>query len=150
MTIEQNQPQTMAPLAQAQPVPGQSQGQGHRRRRRRRKGFANGQNKGLPNEGGQPAPVKHSAKSKSNQNRFAAKNGNGHGNGGAGMQGGGRRKGKPRRQQTFVGPMDHSYRAVNGNLADSPPSTIELRGNAMHRADERPRAAADHSHAKFA
>ena len=35
-------------------------------------------------------------------------------------QGGGRRKGKQRRQQTFVGPMDHSYRVVNGNMADAP------------------------------
>jgi CheY-like chemotaxis protein len=25
----------------------------------------------------------------------------------------------------FVGPMDHSYRAVNGNFAETPPSTIE-------------------------
>src|SRR5450432_76702 len=53
------------------------------------------------------------------QGRFAAKNSNGsngsaHGavnNGSNG--GGGRRKGKQRRQQTFVGPMDHSYRVVN-------------------------------------
>jgi len=48
---------------------------------------------------------------------------NGHylnGNGGGQKQGaGGRRKGKQqRRQQVFVGPMDHSYRMVNGNVAD--------------------------------
>lgn len=36
------------------------------------------------------------------------------------QQAGGRRKGKqPRRQQVFVGPMDHSYRTANGNIADS-------------------------------
>ncbi|SNS26953.1 CheY chemotaxis protein or a CheY-like REC (receiver) domain [Granulicella rosea] len=29
----------------------------------------------------------------------------------------------------FVGPMDHSYRVVNGNFADTPPSTIETGGN---------------------
>lgn len=128
MTIEQNQPQPQP--NQAQPAPGQSQGQGHRRRRRRRKGFANGQSKGHANENGQPAPGKQ-AKSKSGQNRFTAKNNaNTHSNGGA--QGGGRRKNKQRRQQTFVGPMDHSYRAVNGNMADSPPSTIELRGNGQN------------------
>ena len=49
--------------------------------------------------------------------------------------GGGRRKGKfGRRGPTgFVGPMDHSYRAVNGNVADGPPSTMDYRsanGNA--------------------
>ncbi len=37
-----------------------------------------------------------------------------------------RRGGKQRRPKVFVGPMDHSYRAVNGNYSDSPPSTIEL------------------------
>jgi hypothetical protein len=45
---------------------------------------------------------------------------NGGGNGGQKQQAGGRRKGKqPRRQQVFVGPMDHSYRTANGNIADS-------------------------------
>ncbi len=28
--------------------------------------------------------------------------------------------------------MDHSYRAVNGNFADTPPSTIETHGSAFH------------------
>lgn len=45
-------------------------------------------------------------------------NGNGNGNGQR-QAGGGRRKGKQqRRQQVFVGPMDHSYRTANGNVAD--------------------------------
>ena len=29
--------------------------------------------------------------------------------------------------------MDHSYRAVNGNFADTPPSTIEAQGNYQPR-----------------
>ena len=29
----------------------------------------------------------------------------------------------------FVGPMDHSYRAVNGNFMETPPSTMEPHGN---------------------
>jgi hypothetical protein len=132
MTIEQNQPQPQP--NQAQPAPGPSQGQGHRRRRRRRKGFANGQGKGHANEGGQTTQSKP-AKSKSGQNRFAAKNNannhNSHNNGN-GVPGGGRRKNKQRRQQAFVGPMDHSYRAVNGNMADAPPSTVEFRGNGQN------------------
>jgi len=41
-----------------------------------------------------------------------------------------KRKGKQQRgPRSFVGPMDHSYRAVNGNFADIPPSTIEAQGN---------------------
>ena len=71
-------------------------------------------------------------------NQISANSGNGQGNGqgnGSGGQGAGRRRGKQRRApQTFVGPMDHSYRAVNGNFSDSPPSTIEVHGNG-HRGD---------------
>src|SRR5579885_2930970 len=46
------------------------------------------------------------------------------------------RRTRQRRQQVFVGPLDHSYRAVNGNVADGPPSTIEFRnGNGFHPAE---------------
>ncbi len=31
--------------------------------------------------------------------------------------------------------MDHSYREVNGNFADSPPSTIETHGNFQRRGN---------------
>jgi CheY-like chemotaxis protein len=126
MTTEQNLPQP-----QAQPPEGQGpqgQNQGHRRRRRRRKGNksaaqANGQAP-QQNQPTQASQQGQGQKAKpSSQNRFFQKNGNGNGQGG----GGGRRKGKQRKQQVFVGPMDHSYRAANGNVADSPPSTIELR-----------------------
>jgi hypothetical protein len=34
-------------------------------------------------------------------------------------------KQQQRGPRSFVGPMDHSYREVNGNFADAPPSTIE-------------------------
>jgi hypothetical protein len=138
MTTEQNQPQ--AQPNQVQPA-GQSEGQGHRRRRRRRKGYSNNQAKGHPNlEAGSANPSKKAAKTKSpGQGRFAAKNGNGsahgamnNGSNGANGGGGGRRKGKQRRQQTFVGPMDHSYRVVNGNTADAPHSTMEFRGNGQN------------------
>ncbi len=50
--------------------------------------------------------------------------GNSNGNGGGNSQQ--RRGSKQRKPKVFVGPMDHSYRAVNGNFADGPPSTIEL------------------------
>jgi hypothetical protein len=134
---EQNQPQ--AQPNQAQPA-GQSEGQGHRRRRRRRKGYTNNQAKGHANAepapgSGQTHPPKKAAKPKSSgQNRFTAKNGNGstHGAANNGGNSGGRRKGKQRRQQTFVGPMDHSYRVVNGNTADMPYSATEFRGNGQN------------------
>jgi hypothetical protein len=41
----------------------------------------------------------------------------------------GKRKGKQRGPREFVGPMDHSYRAVNGNMAEGPPSTIQITSN---------------------
>jgi hypothetical protein len=52
------------------------------------------------------------------------------GNGAVNGNGGG---GKKRKQQKgprqFVGPMDHSYRVANGNIADGPPSTIPFQSN---------------------
>ena len=41
----------------------------------------------------------------------------------------GKRRGRQKGPRAFVGPMDHSYRAVNGNVADGPPSTIPTAGN---------------------
>jgi len=41
----------------------------------------------------------------------------------------GKRKGKQKGPREFVGPMDHSYRTVNGNVADGPPSTIQISNN---------------------
>jgi hypothetical protein len=55
---------------------------------------------------------------------------NGHnGHNGHGGHGQGKRKSKQKGPREFVGPMDHSYRAVNGNVADGPPSTIQLGGS---------------------
>jgi hypothetical protein len=126
MTTEQNQPQAQPPQGQA---PQGQPPQGHRRRRRRRKGT-----KGQPNspqangQASQQTQQPQGQKPKySNQNRQYQKSGGG-GNG----QGGGRRKNKQRRQQVFVGPMDHSYRIANGNIADGPPSTIEYRNGNGH------------------
>lgn len=65
------------------------------------------------------------------QPNFQASPGNSiHPSGGMNGNGGG---GKKRKQQKgprqFVGPMDHSYRVANGNIADGPPSTISFQGN---------------------
>ncbi len=142
MTTEQNQPQPTENQAQA-PNQGQfnDEGGGGRRRRRRRKRNKNkggaaqangqGQNQAQPQSQSPPAFKPRPPKPQpSSQQRFFA-NGNGQGGGG------GRRRNKPRRERTFVGPMDHSYRVVNGNVADGPPSTIEFRngnvnGNGYH------------------
>ena len=54
--------------------------------------------------------------------------------------GSGHRKGKFGRRAGFVGPMDHSYRTVNGNVADGPPSTMDYRnanGNVVSRGEYR-------------
>jgi len=56
-----------------------------------------------------------------------------------GNQGG---RGRNNRKQlrgprSFVGPMDHSYREVNGNFADAPASTIEIHGNQRSRNNHR-------------
>jgi hypothetical protein len=143
----QAQPQNGAPQSQnpqGQHPQGQGQGQGHRRRRRRRNKGApgKGQQNGAPPQNGAPmngaspngassqAPASHhqgQQKQKSGKRFFQKSPGNqgsygngfrpapGNGNGNAG----GRRKNKGRRQQVFVGPMDHSYRGgANGNIAD--------------------------------
>jgi hypothetical protein len=136
MTTEQNQPSAAAAEGQA-PQQGQSpshqNGGGGRRRRRRRKNKGGSQANGQgaqPGQQPQQNPGNQIQKPKSGgQNRFYQKSGNSqNGQGG----GGGRRKNKQRRQQVFVGPMDHSYRTTNGNVADSPPSTIEMVNGNVH------------------
>ena len=132
MTTEQNQPQASSPEGQApqqsQSPTSQNNGPGRRRRRRRKGGKpaaqANGQGTQPSQQPSQNNGHQGQKQKPAGQNRFYQKNGNGQqGNGG-----GQRRKGKQRRQpQVFVGPMDHSYRTANGNIADSPPSTMDMR-----------------------
>ena len=92
------------PAEVSTPRPQQQQPPRQRQQARKFKGGGAGQN---ANPGNGHGPNGH-----------YTNNGNGSSNGNG--QGGGRRKGKqPRRQQVFVGPMDHSYRTANGNIADS-------------------------------
>ena len=140
MTTEQNQPPADNSVpAQSQAAPqGQNHGEGGRRRRRRRKRNKGGaqqatgqsQSQAQP-QSQQPQPYKQKPPKPqpSSQTRFFKSNGNGQHQGAGG---GGRRRNKPRRERVFVGPMDHSYRTVNGNVADSPPSTIEFRNGNMN------------------
>jgi hypothetical protein len=152
MTTESTLPQSdMGPA----PANGPGQSQGHRRRRRRRKnksqtGAAPGMQtpQGAPQAQAPPPPPKpqqtptyqnqggsqgggqgHSRKKK----KFFEKRqsqpmqpGNSIASPGNGQ---GKRKMKQRGPREFVGPMDHSYRELNGNVADGPPSTIQITSN---------------------
>jgi hypothetical protein len=51
------------------------------------------------------------------------------GNSIAGPQQGRRKVARQKGPREFVGPMDHSYRIANGNVADGPPSTIPVGNN---------------------
>ena len=78
------------------------------------------------------SPARRSASSKKNQgqgqnqNQANARGARGDSRGNTNGQQQQRRGSKQRRPKVFVGPMDHSYRAANGNYSDAPPSTIEL------------------------
>ena len=142
MTTESTQPQ---PEQGPAPDNGQVQSRGHRRRRRRRKNKSN-QQAGMQAQ--QPRcrgsrsrkrrirrnPLQHKPVHQ-HQNRkkkkFFQKSSAPQAQPGNSISGPpqGKRKGRQKGPRTFVGPMDHSYRAVNGNVADGPPSTIPTAGN---------------------
>jgi len=150
MTTESTQPQ---PELGPAPDNGQVQSQGHRRRRRRRKNKSSQpgapQNHQAPQQA-QPQPQMQAPQPahprpahQNNQGRKKKKffqKGSGPqmspGNSVSGPSQG-KRKGKQKGPREFVGPMDHSYRAANGNIADGPPSTIQLGGSnhSSHYAD---------------
>jgi hypothetical protein len=75
---------------------------------------------------------KKKSRDRDKQPTFQASPGNSingsNGNGGNGSGGGKKRK-QQKGPRQFVGPMDHSYRVANGNIADGPPSTIPFQGN---------------------
>ncbi len=146
MTIESIPPQAeLGPALEN----GQAQqpSQGHRRRRRRRKNKSSQQNplqaqmqqqaQAAPPQA-QPRPAQpqqqqqgHSRKKKKFFQKSAGQNA------GTAPQPGnslaapsqGKRKNRQKGPREFIGPMDHSYRAINGNIADGPPSTIPVSGN---------------------
>ena len=144
MTTESTQPpQEQGPppdAGQVQPM----QPQGHRRRRRRRKnkssqqpamqaqqlqGQPQPQMQAPPPQAGPPKPI-HQRQGRKKKKFFSkpqapqAQPGNS-----ISAPPQGKRRGRQKGPRTFVGPMDHSYRAVNGNIADGPPSTIPVMGN---------------------
>jgi len=145
MTTETTQPQ-----AEVGPAPDNGQGQslGHRRRRRRRKNKSSQTAAPqVPQAQAQPVPQQpvpqqasppHQHKAPAahqNQNRkkkkFFTKSSVPPPQPGNSLAGPsqGKRKGKQKGPREFVGPMDHSYRVANGNIADGPPSTIQMMSN---------------------
>jgi hypothetical protein len=146
MTTEPTQPQPEQGPAQAN---GQGQSQGHRRRRRRRKNKssqpgapqaqqAQPQQQAPPQPQAVQPPQQPRAPQQPRQNqgrkkkKFFQKGSAPPGQPGNSIsspQQHGRRKEKQRGPRMFVGPMDHSYRAVNGNVTDGPASTIPTSGN---------------------
>jgi hypothetical protein len=158
MTTEPTQPQIETGQG---PANGAGQSQGHRRRRRRRKNkptHAAGAPQNQQAQQGQQSP-----KLQPQPQALNGQNHNGQGQNGEGAGGGrrkkkkkffqkgqqrpepgnsiapqqhGKRKNKQRGPREFVGPMDHSYRAVNGNVADGPASTIQItNGNGNYHTD---------------
>jgi len=155
MTTEPTAPQSET----AGPVQanGQGQSQGHRRRRRRRKNKSNQQSGQQPQgqaqqnqpaqqsppqmqapqpQGGQQPQKQGSGRHRKKKKFFQQKNGSQQPQPQPGNsilpQHQGRRKDRQRGPRMFVGPMDHSYRVANGNVADAPPSTIPTSGNGHH------------------
>jgi hypothetical protein len=144
MTTELTQPQPeMGPASDNGQVP-QAPSQGHRRRRRRRKNKSSQLNGQQPQQAQiqpqaqpqqqapqQQPPTQHK-QAHQNQPRkkkkFFQKGPSQQAQPGNSISGPsqGKRKGKQRGPREFVGPMDHSYRTVNGNVADGPPSTIQM------------------------
>ena len=150
MTTDLTQPPSEMGAA---PAIGQGQSHGHRRRRRRRKNKPS-QQPGLPVQQGHPAqaqqapppqaqgPGQRSQQSHHNQGnpgrkkKFFQKGQGSQGPMGNNVHGSsqGKRKNRQKGPREFVGPMDHSYRAVNGNVADGPPSTIQITSSNGHSA----------------
>ncbi len=147
MTTELTQPPIeMGPA----PANGQGQSQGHRRRRRRRKNKSSQVTGAAPAQQMQaepaaqtqqppakhkPAPQQQVGGKRQHQERkkkkFFQKGAASSAQPGNSISSPpqGKRKTRQKGPREFVGPMDHSYRLVNGNIADGPPSTIPTGSN---------------------
>src|SRR5580698_1998595 len=85
---------------------------------------------GGPGQGQGRKKKKSRDRDRDKQPSFQASPGNSiNGSNGNGGSGGGKKRKQQKGPRQFVGPMDHSYRVANGNVADGPPSTIPFQGN---------------------
>ena len=135
----QSIPSLQAAAAQPQGAPANSgQQQNGSGAKRWKKKFRDRDRQRSPENPGNQASGSSNPGSSSNGGGFRDRDshqpGNNAGGGGfkrkGGSGGGGRQQRGPR---SFVGPMDHSYRVVNGNFADTPPSTIETHSNGNYQ-----------------
>jgi len=130
--VQANGQSFAAPAGQPQSFQAGAQQQTGQVAKRWKKKFRDRDRQRTPQEnpGNQAGPASYS-----NGNAQVYRDKDTHQPGNNAMGGGFKRKGKQRERgpRSFVGPMDHSYRAVNGNFADSPPSTIEAHGNYQGR-----------------
>jgi hypothetical protein len=125
---DSSQPQTQARQQGQQANAGQQQNTGNGTGTKRWKKKFRDRDRQRPSDN----PGNQAAQASNSQNNGGQSNGSGsrdrdtHQFGNNGFK---QRKGGGKQQQrgprSFVGPMDHSYRAVNGNFAETPPSTIE-------------------------
>jgi len=143
MKTESTEPQFESGQSEAS---GQGQSQGHRRRRRRRKSKApaapqSQQQSAPPAPQMQPPPPaftkpvrQHQAQPKpaapARKKKFVPKAQQAQPGNQFEQPMQPKRIMKPRQKgpREFVGPMDHSYRVSNGNIADAPPATIHVGG----------------------
>ncbi|HEY3707560.1 MAG TPA: response regulator [Terracidiphilus sp.] len=153
MTTEPTQPQSESGPG---PANGQGQSQGHRRRRRRRKNKSSHSGAPQTQQGQQPQPQPQQAplppppqaaaprppqqqmqqrpqgQGGRKKKKFFQKGGSQQAQASPGNSihpPQNKRKTKQRGPREFVGPMDHSYRVANGNVADMAGSTIPSPNN---------------------
>jgi CheY-like chemotaxis protein len=135
MTTDTMQPQVEL---EAAPAAGPGESKGHRRRRRRRKNKSSqvAQAQPSPQLQAQTAPPQTQSRPASQpqakrKKKFFQKNQQTQVQPGNSINppAHNRRKIRQKGPREFVGPMDHSYRIVNGNVADTSPSTISVNGN---------------------
>jgi len=120
-----SQPQSFAPPPQQNNGGGQQNGAGAGTKRWKKKFRERDRQRSPENPG-------NIAASASSNGGGGYRDANSHqpGNGGGGFK----RKGKQQRgPRSFVGPMDHSYRATNGNFAETPPSTMDSHSNGNYQ-----------------
>jgi hypothetical protein len=139
MTTEITQPPIEAGPA---PDNGQGQSQGHRRRRRRRKNKSS-QQSAVPQAQAAPQPAQQvfvqapqqpqqpKQQVHKKKKKFLPKSAAPQPQPGNSIAQPPKRKMRQKGPREFVGPMDHSYRVVNGNVADGPPSTIQMNSSRM-------------------
>jgi hypothetical protein len=128
------QPQTAQPQSTQGFLAGSGQQQnGSASGKRWKKKFRDRDRQRSPENPGNVASGSNSGGFSNSGGGFRDSNSHQPGNGGGFKRKGGGGGKQQRGPRSFVGPMDHSYRAVNGNFSDTPPSTISSNGNGNYQ-----------------